>query len=209
MTGEMSPGGQHRPELRVSHEERDRVAEQLRIAAGDGRLTAAELDERLERALTARTGSELAVLVTDLPAVAGSAAPEVKDLVRIDCDSGHTERVGRWVVPRAFDVTVASGSVKLDFTEAVIAQPVLRIDAEVRSGSLVIITRPGMMVDVDEVSVDSGAVQVKRARGDQEPTVLRVEISGSVRSGHIVARPARRGFWAWLLRRPHPGAAAR
>src|SRR5215472_18755961 len=59
-------------QLRASHRDRDRVVEILRVAAGDGRLTSEELDERLEAALTARTYAELAVLTTDLPA-AGSA----------------------------------------------------------------------------------------------------------------------------------------
>ena len=52
MPGDLAPD---RRNLRVSHEDRDQVAEQLRVAAGDGRLTADELDERLETALTART----------------------------------------------------------------------------------------------------------------------------------------------------------
>jgi uncharacterized protein DUF1707 len=43
------------PDLRASHEDRDRVADALRVAGGDGRLTAGELDARLERALSART----------------------------------------------------------------------------------------------------------------------------------------------------------
>ena len=59
-------------ELRASHEDRDRVVEVLRTAAGDGRLTAEELDQRLDAALTARTYAELAVLTTDLPAVPGA-----------------------------------------------------------------------------------------------------------------------------------------
>ena len=54
--------------LRASHVDRDQVVELLRVAAGDGRLTAEELDERLEAALTARTYGELAALTTDLPA---------------------------------------------------------------------------------------------------------------------------------------------
>ena len=54
--------------LRASHVDRDRVVELLRVAAGDGRLTAGELDGRLEAALTARTYGELAALTTDLPA---------------------------------------------------------------------------------------------------------------------------------------------
>src|SRR6266700_4013783 len=56
--------------LRASHADRDRVVEALRIAAGDGRLSAQELDERLELALNALTYAELAALTTDLPATA-------------------------------------------------------------------------------------------------------------------------------------------
>ena len=50
MSGELVPD---RGELRASHEDRDRAVERLRVAAGDGRLSADELDERLEAALTA------------------------------------------------------------------------------------------------------------------------------------------------------------
>ena len=60
--------------LRASHEDRDRVAELLRIAAGEGRLTAEELDERLEKALTARTYGELEALSRDLSAAPGRVA---------------------------------------------------------------------------------------------------------------------------------------
>jgi hypothetical protein len=41
------------------HEDRHRVVDILRVAAGDGRITADELDERLEAALSARTVGEL------------------------------------------------------------------------------------------------------------------------------------------------------
>jgi len=50
------------PDMRVSHEDRDRVVAALRVAGGDGRHSAEELDTRLERALSARTLGELAVL---------------------------------------------------------------------------------------------------------------------------------------------------
>lgn len=201
MTNENAPV----PEIRVSHADRDRVAEQLRVAAGDGRLTIEELDERLEQALNARTGSELAVLTTDLPATAstGTLVPAVaKESTRIEVSSGSTVREGRWAVPRAMDVKIGSGSVRLDLTHAVIAEPLLRISAEVRSGSLTIVTRPGVEVIVDEVSVSSGSAKVRRAEGEHlVPTELRIEVSGSVKSGSIVARPPRRSFRDWLLRR--------
>ena len=198
-------------QLRASHEDRDRVVEILRVAAGDGRLTAEELDQRLEAALTARTYAELAVLTTDLPA-AGSAgavaAPEPKDMVRIDCGSGHARRDGRWVVPSRMEVRVTSGSVRLDFTEAVITQPTLRIDAEVHSGQLKLVTRPGIVVDADDVGVRSGEVKIREPWAHDVPVTLRIEMAGRVSSGSITARPPRRTFWQWLLRRPRPYQAA-
>jgi hypothetical protein len=195
------------PEIRASHADRDRIAEQLRVAAGDGRLTMEELDERLEKALNARTGSELAVLVTDLPAAAAGSAlavpAQAKELVQIEVSSGSATREGRWVVPRAAEVKVGSGSVKLDLTQAVFTEPTLQIQATVRSGSLTIITKPGVEVVIDEVNVNSGSAKVHHPKeAGSVPTVLRVEVSGSVRSGSITARPPRRGFVDWLLRRP-------
>ena len=204
--GEVTP----RNELRASHEDRDRIVEVLRVAAGDGRLTSAELDERVEQALTARTYGELTALVTDLPATQGAAmsAPpkQPKEVVRIGCGSGHIKRDGRWVVPQRMEVQVSSGHVKLDFTEAVITQPTLHIDATVRSGHLVLVTKPGIAVDADDVTVRSGHVKVRQPWDSDTPVMLRIDVSGKVASGHFLARPPRRSFWQWLRRAPRPYA---
>ena len=64
-------------ELLASDADRERIAERLRSAAGEGRLTPAELEERLERAFSARTDAELAPLVADLPA--SPRAPRQRD----------------------------------------------------------------------------------------------------------------------------------
>lgn len=53
--------------VRVSDEERERVAAELREHFAQGRLDTDELEERLSRAYGARTMSELQVLRTDLP----------------------------------------------------------------------------------------------------------------------------------------------
>jgi hypothetical protein len=211
MTGEISPTGQTRSaeQLRASHEDRDRVIDVLRVAAGDGRLTAEELDERLEAAFSARTYGELAVLTSDLPA--GSQAPAQppavpKDVVRIDCRSGNTSRDGRWVVPRRLEVRVTSGNVKLDFTEAIISHPSLELEAEVRSGNLTIVTTPGISVDTDDVVVRSGNIKVRSPWGTSLPVTLLIKVSGRVGSGNISVRPPRRTFWQWLRRQPRPYA---
>ena len=201
-------------QLRASHRDRDRVVEVLRVAAGDGRLTAEELDQRLEAALTARTYADLAALTTDLPAAnapgppAGLAVPEPKDVGRIECGSGSTKRDGRWVVPRRMEVRVTSGAVKLDFTEALISQPSLEIDTEVRSGQLILITKPGIAVDADEVEIRSGRVKVTQPWGHGAPVSLRIVVNGKIGSGQLLARPPRRTFWQWLTRRRPAWAAA-
>jgi len=213
---ESEPGGEiARGELRASHDDRDRVVEMLRVSAGDGRLTAEELDERLELAMTARTYGELARLVADLPAEgsAGSAAslapaPKAKDVMRIDTRSGHVKRVDRWVVPQRMEVKVTSGHVLLDFTQAVITHPALKLDIDVRSGHVKLLTMPGIAVDADEVAIRSGGVRVKAPWDPDVPVKLRIEVTGKVGSGHFVARPRYRTFWQWLTRQPKPYLAA-
>jgi hypothetical protein len=106
-----------RPELRASHADRDQTVEILRDAAGDGQLTASELDERVEAALSARTRSELAELTADLRFEVDRPA---KELVKIDQRFSDVSRTGRWTIPQRMQIKVTAGNVKLDFTEAVI-----------------------------------------------------------------------------------------
>lgn len=207
MTDEGLPAPHHdaraMPELRASHEDRERVAEVLRVAAGDGRLTSAELDERLEAALTARTTGELSALTADLPEVGGVAA-RAKEVVRLDFRGGNAAKRGRWVVPRRMEIRAIGGSVKLDFTDAVVSAPTLDIQAEVRGGRLVLVTRPGIVVDVDDVAAHGGRVKVRTEREPKEPVHLTIKLSGEAHGGSVVVRPPRRTWWPRALRRHGP-----
>lgn len=210
MSGDVSPVG--RPssgELRASHSDRDSVVEQLRVAAGDGRLTPEELDERLEGALTAKTYAELAALTADLPESGqppAVAAAQAKDLVRFDQRGSSTTRSGRWVVPARIEARVVGGNVTLDFTEAVITYPTLPLAAEVRGGSLILVVRPGITVEADDLAVIGGNVRFRRGTEQPAPVRLRVELSGRVKGGNVVVRLPRRTFWQWLTRQPRPYA---
>jgi hypothetical protein len=198
--GESAPA----PAIRVSHADRDQVVEILREAAADGRLTADELDERVESALTARTGSDLAVLTTDLPAL--PAGPSPKDLVKIDQRFGSVERAGRWVVPRRMEITAKAGDVKLDFTEAVITADRLDIMLDLGFGAdLTLVTRPGIEVLTDDLTVKLGDIKIRRPRaGGDAPVILRIEVTGRVRGGDIKVRPPRRTPGQWLRRESAP-----
>jgi hypothetical protein len=59
--------GMGREQMRAADADRQRVAEQLRAALGEGRLDLHEYDERLQRAYAAKTYGDLDGLLADLP----------------------------------------------------------------------------------------------------------------------------------------------
>jgi hypothetical protein len=208
-----------RGELRASHEDRDRVVELLRVSAGDGRLTAEELDERVEAALTARTYNELAALVADLPsapsapsAAVPASAPKPREVVRIDCRHGNTNRRGHWAVPQRLEVRIKHGNVRLDFTNAEITSPTLQIDTDIHHGNLTLLTRPGIVVSSDDLAIHGGNVKVGPMPSAGTPIMLRIDMSGRVHHSNIKVRPSgpprgpRRTFWQWLTGQPRPAA---
>lgn len=78
-TGTPAPGDEPAggpPAVRASDAERYRVVELLGEHAAAGRLTLAELEERVQRAYSANTRGELAELTRDLPETTGETALE-------------------------------------------------------------------------------------------------------------------------------------
>jgi Domain of unknown function (DUF1707) len=102
------------------------VAERLRIAAGDGRIDLAELDERLTQAYAAKTYGQLQALVADLPAhsapVPDDALPEPKTLV-LKTTVPNLKQSGQWSVPQRITAESTTGFITIDFTRASCAHP--------------------------------------------------------------------------------------
>jgi len=184
------PSGPGAPaEVRASDADRDQVIDVLRAAAGDGRLTADEFNERMEAALSSRTLGELAVLTTDLAAGPGRAgAPQAADVVRIDQRGGSVQRTGRWVVPRRLELRSSWCDVTLDFTEAVIGHDTLRVDLNMRGGALILVARPGVVVDADSLAAKYTDVSIRPNAEPGAPVVLRVQLAGRMRYGSIETR---------------------
>jgi hypothetical protein len=61
------------PPVRASDAERDQAAEILRAGYAEGRLSSAELDERLTAAYTVKTRADLHALTSDLPGAVSAA----------------------------------------------------------------------------------------------------------------------------------------
>ena len=148
--------------LRVSDADRERVAEVLREAAGQGRITLDELDERLGSAYAARTYADLEIVTRDLPAphpfmppvaVAGGfspdrigGSPDVKFSVAI---MSGARRAGPWIVPPAYVAFAMMGGVHLDLRHARFSGPAATIHAYALMGGIEIIVPEDIEVDVD------------------------------------------------------------
>ncbi|MEV6052344.1 DUF1707 domain-containing protein [Streptomyces sp. NPDC052107] len=121
-------------ELRASDADRDRIAEILREALAEGRLTAEEHAERIEGVLAAKTVGELDVFIRDLPAAhqrpatpaytpvpprpTPGAIPHEADANVVAVLSSAVRR-GRWRAGRRIHAFSVFGSVEIDLSEAI------------------------------------------------------------------------------------------
>ena len=74
MTKEVSRPSDRLETLRAADTDRQKIADQLKAALDEGRLSLHEYDDRVGRAYAARTYADLLVLVDDLPRAGVSAA---------------------------------------------------------------------------------------------------------------------------------------
>jgi hypothetical protein len=164
------------PDLRASHQDRDRVVDVLRVAAGDGRLSAEELDIRLEGALSARTLGELAGLTADLPTAPVAQGP---DVLVVEQHGGRYVREGRWLVPPRIELRTRECRVTFDFTHAVITTNVLRIETDMVHGKLFVVTSPGIVIDTDRLNLTYSKLKLHSRNSAADPR-LRIEFVGKL-----------------------------
>ncbi|TCO20296.1 uncharacterized protein DUF1707 [Kribbella steppae] len=172
------------PDLRASHEDRDRVVDALRVAGGDGRLTAEELDLRLESALSARTLGELAELTADLP---NALAAKTKDVLVVEQHGGKYVREGRWSVPARIELRTQLCRVTFDFTDAVITSDVLRIETDMVHGKLFFVSSPGIVIDTDGLHLTYSKVKLRSKNSPADPR-LRIELVGTLLHAKLIER---------------------
>jgi hypothetical protein len=172
------------PDLRASHADRDRVVDALRVAAGDGRLSAEELGTRLESALSARTLGELAGLTADLPIAPAASG---KDVLVVEQHGGRYVREGRWPVPPRIELRTRECRVTFDFTHAVITSNVLRIETDMVHGKLFIVSPPGIVIDTDGLSLTYSRLKLHSKNAAADPR-LRIELAGRLLHAKVIER---------------------
>ena len=76
----------------------------------------------------------------------------------------------------------------LDFTDAIIVGDALLIDMDMRGGSLVLVTGPGIVVDADALAVRYTDVDIGPGTQSGAPVILRAHLTGRMRYGYVGTR---------------------
>jgi hypothetical protein len=156
--------------LRISDNDRQKVADVLRDAAGEGRIDLEELDERLEATYRAKTYGELVPITADLPlggATPGPVAPSAPSVppgrppLSVGGPSystslsvmGDCTRRGVWQVPDRHTAFSMMGSVTIDLREARFTARETVIDAYAIMAGIDIVVNPWTHVVVEGLGV--------------------------------------------------------
>jgi DUF1707 SHOCT-like domain/Cell wall-active antibiotics response LiaF, C-terminal len=150
--------------MRISDEDRHKVAEVLRQAAGDGRLDIDELEERLEAAYAAKTYGELVPITVDLPTQGAALSPAHQ--VRRERSvvpgpsygssvsiMGECKRVGSWTVEETHAAFTLMGNVVIDLRQAQFASQEVVINANAVMGEVKVIVDAATTVVVEGTGV--------------------------------------------------------
>jgi hypothetical protein len=204
-------GDEHLPELRASDAEREHTAELLRRAAGEGRLTVDELDDRLHKAFESRTRAELEALLLDVvPSPGQELRPVGTPAARMPVRPGEggsrwlvavmsgCERRGRWrLAERAININFWGGS-DLDLNDAELSaqRSVLRVVTVM--GGADIRVPDGLNVEVSEFALMGGNdIKLGDAPVDRDGPVLHIKLftlmaGASLRRGRRLTKAQRR-----------------
>jgi hypothetical protein len=180
---------------RAADADREAVADRLRIAAGEGRIDLAELDDRLGQAYSARTYGELELLVVDLPARSASilpagALPEPETLV-LKTKMPNLKQSGQWAVPRRILAETTMGIITIDFTQASCAHREVVVEATSGTGWVKLVLPHGWAARVSPSSTNTAHIKNKAAQ-TPAPGAPTIVVTGHPIHGYIKIRQRRR-----------------
>jgi Domain of unknown function (DUF1707) len=175
------------PPMRASDLERDQALVRLHQAFAEGRLTSAELDQRMDAVLAARTRPEIDRLLADLPDGAPPPAPGKAEPVRAGGRwlvgfKSRVRRGGRWRLPRRYTVAVYKGGGVVDLSRAEFDEPVSVLRALAYKSDLHIVVPPGLRVEFGGLGV-SGELDQEALPGAPLLRIQGLAYKGAVEVG--------------------------
>lgn len=175
-------------QARAADSDREAVAERLRVAAGEGRIDLAEMEERLERTYASKTYAELQALIEDLP---GTGAALGDDTLVLKTHLSAIKQNGPWVVPPRIVAECKMLNVLINFTEATCHHREVMLEASCGMGVVDVVVPAGWDVRIDPASTNTAHI-ANKAHGPVDPMSPVLTVLGHPRSGHIKIKQARR-----------------
>jgi Domain of unknown function (DUF1707) len=141
------------PELRASDADRDRTIADLREHTAVGRLTLEEFAERADRAVGAKTLSELEEIRRDLPSAVSATRARRRAKWFTGVIFGRTQRTGRWRLPRRGTALVVFSDLDLDLRQVELSGEVASVTAFVLFGNVDLYVPETVEVDLGGLAV--------------------------------------------------------
>jgi len=166
------------PSLRVSDADREHAVAALREHLLAGRLTLAEFSERVEAALTARVGAELARVQEDLPAVVPAAGSRRKPARFTAALFGRAVRRGRLRLRGRAVAASVFGDLDFDLREATIDHGETAVTVLAAFGNADVYVPEGVNVDVGGITVFGHHRDWGRDAGRPDAPTVHVRVLG-------------------------------
>ncbi|MEU0742809.1 DUF1707 domain-containing protein [Streptomyces sp. NPDC006134] len=167
----------------LDEDDREAALQRLQEAYADERISHEEMDERLDRVLTAKTHGELASALASLP----KERPGTTSTIA--AAGGRIRRRGAWRVPRVLKAGSAYGRVRLDLSRAIIDHPVVDIELHLGTGGARITVPRDAVVDVEGLHTGWKELRYKALRRSR-PGGPKIRISGTMGFGRLKIRHA-------------------
>nr|WP_184829405.1 DUF1707 domain-containing protein [Jiangella mangrovi] len=195
--------------MRASDADREQVADVLRQAASDGRLSLSELEERIEALYAAKTYADFEPVVRDLPgdlplppsaaivrrasaaaAPSSSTSPSARVGGVASARSAKVvfsgiQRRGDWVVPQHYSIKAVLGGADLDLREASLEAAEVEINIKAVFGGVNIVVPPDIRVQVDGDGVFGAFNDDTSGAGRPDPGAPLVRVTGKAVFGGV------------------------
>jgi hypothetical protein len=187
--------------MRVSNDDRERVARVLHDAMAEGRLTVNELEERLDKVYQAKTFGDLEPMLRDLPVgnQARTLAVPTQAVTPVTSNriggrgtssnavaimSGSV-RKGVWTVPPTFTSVAMMGGVTIDLTNARFEDAETTIQAFTFWGGIDIYVPDDIVVQVNGTGFMGAFENHSQNQAQPQPGVPLVKITGLAVMGGV------------------------
>jgi hypothetical protein len=157
--------------LRISTVEIDEAVQQLETAYTEGRLDDGELEDRMAKALVAKTEGDLSFLLSDLARMNTNSAVRAVPLRRLKTSSlaifSGVEQTGSFILPKFYRIKAIFGGCLFDLSSAHLESPDSTIEITAIFGGVQIFVPFGVRVEIQSTPIFGGIS--KKVRNEHLP----------------------------------------